>query len=230
MDTRFRCYYTRLGIAPSCSPEEIRRAFRIAVKRLPPAGDSEEWREILEAYTVLRDPRARRRYDARRRGRAWGLEIAARLPKQRDAPSRLRLLLRLGFATSSWVIERLVARRDGREKTPAIRSPLAALPNGPCIAVALLDTFVAEVRQIMATNAPPETLAPGLSAILATYRREAARHLRNLDPATIRMHTPCNDGNLNALALMAIWGAGARPAKRKGRHRGGSGVQASETW
>ncbi len=73
MDTPFRCYYARLGIAPFSSPEEIRRAFRAAVKRLPPAGDSEEWREILEAYTVLRDPRARRRYDARRRGRAWGL-------------------------------------------------------------------------------------------------------------------------------------------------------------
>lgn len=128
------------------------------------------------------------------------------------------------------MIERLAARRDGREKTPAIRSPLAALPNGPCIAVALLDAFVAEARQIMATDAPPETLAPGLSAILATYRREAARHFRNLEPAAIRMHSPCNDGSLNAVALMAIWGAGDRPAKKKGRHRGGSGVQASETW
>ncbi len=43
MGTPFPYYYTKLGTKPTASPEEIRRAFRAAVKRLPPTDASEQW-------------------------------------------------------------------------------------------------------------------------------------------------------------------------------------------
>lgn len=209
MDTPFPSYYARLGIEPWSSPGEIRRAFRAAVKRLPPAGSSEAWREILEAYAVLRDPPARRRYDARCRGRAWSLEIAARLPKQRGAPSRLRLVLGLGLAASSWVIHRWIARRNQRSKSPPKRPSLAlAAParNHRGAAVLLLNAFTGEVRQLMATKAPPKELARKLPGLIAIYRNEAASLLRDVKGATLHMSEPCDDQERDALALMAIWG------------------------
>lgn len=210
MGTPFPYYYTTLGTKPTASPEEIRRAFRVAVKRLPPTDASERWRETLEAYAVLRDPIARRRYDARRRGRVWSRQIAASLPRLRGSPSRLRLMLWLGLATSSWVIHRLSARRNRDGKTPPQRRPLA-LPasarNHAGTAVVLMDSFVGEVHRLIATEAPPEELAHDLSALLAEYRSAAACHLRDLESVTLRTNGPCEDGNLDALALMVIWGA-----------------------
>ena len=210
MGTPFPYYYTKLGTKPTASPEEIRRAFRAAVKRLPPTDASERWREILEAYAVLRDPIARRRYDACRRGRVWGRQIASRLPRLRGSPSRLRLMLWLGLATSSWVIHRLSARRNRDGKTPPERRPLALAAfaqNHRSTAVVLMDAFVGEVHRLMATQAPPEELAHDLSALLANYRSAAACHLRDLEPVTLRMNGPCEDGDVDALALMLIWGA-----------------------
>lgn len=205
----FPSYYTRLGIESASSPEEIRRAFRSAVKRLPPTGASEQWREILEAYAVLRDPRARRRYDARCRGRAWGLEIAAQIPKEHGVSSRLRLVLGLGLATSYWMIHRLIARGKQRGKCPPKRRRLAlaaSAQNHRGTAVVLLDAFVGEVHQLMATKAPPKELARNLPALIASYRNEAASLLRDFKGVTLHMSEPCEDRERDALALMAIWG------------------------
>lgn len=206
---RLPSYYTRLGIKRTASPDEIRRAFRRAVKRLPPTGASEHWREILEAYAVLRDPTARRRYDARRRGRAWGRQIAARLPKPRGSPSTLNLVVWFGLATSCWVMHRLTTRRKWGEKSPPEPRPIAlpaTFQNHQGTAVDLLDAFLGEVRRLMDTEAPPEELGQQLSALLATYRGAATSHVQDVEPVTIQISEPYEDGNLDALAFRMIWG------------------------
>ncbi|MFQ5840069.1 MAG: DnaJ domain-containing protein [Candidatus Methylomirabilales bacterium] len=211
MATPFPSYYARLGIGPSASPEEIRWAFRAAVKRLPPTGAQGQWRAVLEAYAVLRDPIARRKYDARCRGWAWGRQIAARLPPRRNLSSRLRLMLWLGLVTSRWAISHLITKRDRESKIPPKRSrrAICAAPQDRRVtAVALLDAFVDEVRWHMAMGASPGELARVLSALLVRYRSAAARHLRDLQGAAFqqRMDRPCPREGRDALALMAIWG------------------------
>jgi curved DNA-binding protein len=50
-----------LGVADAAAPEEIRRAFRAAAKRLHPdraQGDAEGFRRVLEAYRLLEAPPA----------------------------------------------------------------------------------------------------------------------------------------------------------------------------
>ena len=61
-----RDYYEVLGVAKSASDDDIKRAFRkLAVKYHPDkAGGSEEkFKEINEAYEVLKDKQKRQRYD-----------------------------------------------------------------------------------------------------------------------------------------------------------------------
>lgn len=223
MRTPFPSYYTRLGIEPTASPEDIRRAFRRAVKSLPPTGATKRWQEVLEAYRVLRDPIARRRYDARCRGRAWGRQIISRFPSRHGPSSRLRLVLWFGLATSFWAIHWMIARGDRERKRPleqrrtALPAPLQ-IRRG--IAVTLLEAFGGDVRQVMATHAPPEELGRKLSAILQNYRSAAARHLRNLES----MNQSWDEGELDAVALMAIWGLNgeSRPTSKRLRRSAGN--------
>jgi curved DNA-binding protein CbpA len=59
--------YAVLGVAPDESPDGIRHAYRLLVRRHHPdagAADAERFRELTEAYEVLSDPERRRRYDA----------------------------------------------------------------------------------------------------------------------------------------------------------------------
>jgi curved DNA-binding protein CbpA len=74
-------YYAVLGVAPTASPAEIRRAYLRLVRRyhpdahrgghgwqMPPAqqaANEQRMKLINEAYAVLRDPRRRAAYDAR---------------------------------------------------------------------------------------------------------------------------------------------------------------------
>lgn len=57
--------YTRLGVLPDATPQQIHRAYRLAAKRAHPdvGGSKEQWASILEAYETLIDPRRRRIYD-----------------------------------------------------------------------------------------------------------------------------------------------------------------------
>ena len=48
-----------LGIEPGASDEEIRAAYRDAVKRHPPDRDPQGFTRLNEAFAALRDPRAR---------------------------------------------------------------------------------------------------------------------------------------------------------------------------
>lgn len=61
-----RDYYEVLGIAKSASADEIKKAFRrLAVKYHPDkdGGDESKFKEINEAYEVLKDSEKRQRYD-----------------------------------------------------------------------------------------------------------------------------------------------------------------------
>lgn len=57
--------YTRLGLQPDATPQQIRRAYRKAAKTAHPdaGGSPERWAAILEAYETLMDERRRRIYD-----------------------------------------------------------------------------------------------------------------------------------------------------------------------
>ncbi|HSW81710.1 MAG TPA: molecular chaperone DnaJ [Candidatus Saccharimonas sp.] len=60
-----RDYYETLGISKSASADEIKKAFRrLAVKHHPDkGGDEAKFKEINEAYEVLKDDAKRQRYD-----------------------------------------------------------------------------------------------------------------------------------------------------------------------
>jgi curved DNA-binding protein len=68
MAVAFRDYYESLGVSRDASPEEIRRAYRVLARKYHPdvnkeAGAEDRFKEISEAYEVLRDPDKRARYD-----------------------------------------------------------------------------------------------------------------------------------------------------------------------
>jgi curved DNA-binding protein CbpA len=69
-------FYERLGISPSASIDDIRRAFRQSAKRLHPdltAGTDALMRQLNEAYETLRDPQRRVAYDEALKPKAYRL-------------------------------------------------------------------------------------------------------------------------------------------------------------
>jgi curved DNA-binding protein len=61
-------YYEALGVPPEASAEDIRRAYRALARQYHPdinkqPGAEDRFKEISEAYEVLRDPEKRARYD-----------------------------------------------------------------------------------------------------------------------------------------------------------------------
>jgi DnaJ-class molecular chaperone len=61
-------YYELLQVSTSAEPETIDRVYRMLAQRFHPdnqhTGNETRFRALLEAYTVLRDPEKRARYDA----------------------------------------------------------------------------------------------------------------------------------------------------------------------
>jgi curved DNA-binding protein len=69
MAVKFQDYYSVLGVARTASPEEIQKAYRKLARTYHPdinkAPEAEEkFKQINEAYEVLRDPEKRKKYDA----------------------------------------------------------------------------------------------------------------------------------------------------------------------
>src|SRR5437588_4913327 len=74
MAVAFRDYYETLGVGRDASEEDIRRSYRRLARQYHPDVNKEEgaedrFKEISEAYEVLRDPEKRERYD--RLGPNW---------------------------------------------------------------------------------------------------------------------------------------------------------------
>src|SRR3954462_12420255 len=74
MAVGFRDYYETLGVPRDASEEDIRRAYRRLARENHPdvnkdPGAEDRFKEISEAYEVLRDPEKRERYD--RFGENW---------------------------------------------------------------------------------------------------------------------------------------------------------------
>lgn len=66
MATTKRDYYDVLGVSKGASADEIKKAFRRKAVELHPdkqGGDEEKFKELNEAYEVLKDPSKRQRYD-----------------------------------------------------------------------------------------------------------------------------------------------------------------------
>jgi len=75
MSVKFRDYYEILGISRGISPDEIQKAYRKLARQYHPdrhqkkspqerKKSEEKFKEIGEAYEVLKDPKKRERYDA----------------------------------------------------------------------------------------------------------------------------------------------------------------------
>lgn len=69
----FKDYYKTLGVAPDASQDEIRKSYRRLARKYHPdvsaeADAEERFKEVGEAYEVLRDPEKRKGYDQLRTG------------------------------------------------------------------------------------------------------------------------------------------------------------------
>jgi len=107
--------YQVLGVSPTASDDEIRRAYFQLVREHPPEREPEQFKRIRAAYEILRDPLQRAE---------WDLFVAIQPPPPLPSRRPLKPDLSLHREDVIWVLraeselERRNFKRDFRPVTP----------------------------------------------------------------------------------------------------------------
>lgn len=158
-------YYSLLGIEPTATEAQVRRAFRVFARKYHPdrfAGAPEEkrdraneiYRRGSEGVQVLCDPDARRLYDiALEKGitrlTAAQREGAARILEKREQPKKREVVIRSVNARAYYEKAlRAMADRDLRAAWKALKSALEEEPDNP-----LIRARLAKVDAMLRTGA-----------------------------------------------------------------------------
>jgi curved DNA-binding protein CbpA len=129
-------YYQQLEVDPSATPDEISAAFRRLAKKYHPDMNVGQEREaqtvfvrVLEAYSVLSDPRRRAKYDAKfNTSNHWGSPEPMRVYEIQPLDE---FQLDRASLDSSVTLPRMRRRLD-----PGLRKILIFV--GACVAIAVL--------------------------------------------------------------------------------------------
>ncbi|HCX31627.1 MAG TPA: molecular chaperone DnaJ [Blastocatellia bacterium] len=110
-------YYEVLQVNTSADPETIDRVYRLLAQRFHPdnqqTGDESRFRTLLEAYTVLRDPEKRARYDVlhqQRRQDRWRLVSSG---AQSENDFEMEQIVRLSVLEALYTKRRLEPANPG---------------------------------------------------------------------------------------------------------------------
>lgn len=131
-------YYTTLGIAKTASPDEIKKAYRkLAMTHHPDRGGDEiTFRNINEAYNILKEPDSRRQYDMPKTNFSFTPEDFAhsnqfsdftnirRTPRNQDVSITVKLDLKDIIIGKSLIIQYTL--NSGRHETVTIDVPAGA--------------------------------------------------------------------------------------------------------
>ena len=135
--------YRILGLAREATLDEVKQAFRRLAKTLHPDARPEavaggaRFDEVVEAYELLTDPEARRRYDRQHPAPPKAARPAAPPP----AADETGLTLALGFVEASLGTRRQVSLPDGRvvelDIPPGTQQGLKIMVEGVAVTIAV---------------------------------------------------------------------------------------------